>query len=262
LTGPGGELADPTELPAAKLGRGRALRSMGKITPEQFKQASSDYQISLRLSSREDWDTDEEMEQDGVQRNPYAGWEWGMAQRGAGEYQKAAETHTLAAFAFKDIGDRARSVIAELDAGIDLAATDDVKEARKLLEGAIKKTTSIEGNDVQLLQKVIAKEGEARLALASILWSGDDRAAAEAQLGEACSRLEQLQVDADAREAQRKKTGAMPPAKVKKLAFTIDDTVGTECSCSRFKNEKFVSETLLWPTPLQEKVAKLTKLGK
>lgn len=262
LTGPGGELADPGELPAARLGRGRALRSMGKITPEQFKQASDDYQISLRLSSREEWDTNEELEQDGVQRNPYAGWEWGMAQRGAGDYKKAAETHTLAAFAFKDIGDRARSVISELDAGIDLAATEDVKEAKTLLEGAIKKTTSVEGTDVELLQRVIAKEGEARLALASILWSNDEKAAAESQLGEACNRLEQLQADSDAREEKRRKTGAVPLVKVKKLPFTIDDTVGTECSCSRFKNEKFLSETLLWPTSLQEKVLKLTKIGK
>ena len=183
LDGPGGELADPEEKPAARyvrtiqftflyemntchlpchcqnthssypitlsiiqiyqrkyrLGRARALRSMGKITQEQFEQASTDYQISLRLSSREDWDTDEENEQDGASRNPYAAWEWGMARRGAGDFNGAAETHTLASLAFKDIGDRARSVISALDAGIDLAATDDVSGAKKALEEAIKR---------------------------------------------------------------------------------------------------------------------------
>ena len=261
LSGPGGDLADPEELPAARLGRARALRSMGKLSTDQYKQAAEDYQISLRLSSREDWDTDEENEQDGASRNPYAAWEWGMALRGSGDYKKAADTHILASLSFKDIGDRARSVISKLDAGIDLAATNDVKEARTILEEAIKSTTSVEGSDVQLLQRVIAKEGEARVALASLLWTNNEKAAAENQLGEACSRLEQLQADADAREAARKKSGAMPPVQVKRLPFTIDDTVGTECSCSRFKNEKFLSETLQWPQPLQEKASKLTKLG-
>jgi len=263
LEGPGGNLADPGELPAAKLGRGRALRSKGNLSTEQFKIAAQDYQTSMRLTSREEWDTDEELEQDGAARNPYAAWEWGMAQRGAGDYKKAAETHILASSAFKEIGDRAHSVISKLDAGIDLAASkDDFEEAKKVLEEAIKSTTSVEGRDVELLQRVIAKEGEARVALASILWSSNEKAAAEAQLGEACGRLDQLQADADAREAARIKSGAMPPVKVKKLLFTIDDTVGTECSCSRFKSDKFLTEKLMWPEPLQEKVSKLTKLQK
>ena len=262
LSGPGGELADPDELPAARLGRGRAIRSMTKLSTDQYKKAAEDYQISLRLSSREDWDTNEEMEQDGASRNPYAAWEWGMAQRGSGDYKKAAETHILASSAFKEIGDRARSVIAKLDAGIDLAATDEVQEAKQILEDAIKSTTTVEGRDVELLQRVIAKEGEARVALASVLWSSNEKAAAESQLGEACSRLEQLQADADEREAAKIKSGIMPAVKAKKLPYTIDDTVGTECSCSRFKNDKFVTETLGWPEPLQAKVSKLTKLGK
>lgn len=227
---------------------------------EQFKQASEDYQIALKLGSREDWDTEEEQIADGAARNPYAAWEWGMARRGAGDYKGAAESHAIASYAFKEVGDRAHSVISALDAGIDLAATSDTKEARSVLEDAIKKTTSVEGNDVELLQRVIAKEGEARLALASVLWGSNEKSAAEAQFGEACARLDQLQADADAREAARVKVGAMPTPKIRKLAFTIDDTVGTELSCSRFKNEKFLSERLLWPDTLQEKVAKVTKL--
>ena len=183
-----------------------------------------------------------------------------MARRGAGDYKGAAESHAIASYAFKEVGDRAHSVISALDAGIDLAATNDSKEAKVVLEDAIKKTTSVEGNDVELLQRVIAKEGEARLALASVLWGSNEKGAAESQFGEACARLDQLQADADAREAARVKSGAMPSPKIRKLPFTIDDTVGTECSCSRFKNEKFLSDRLLWPEVLQEKVAKLNKL--
>lgn len=284
LTGPGGELADPAELPAAYLGQARALRSLPTpLSKEQYQTASRDYQLAMRLTSREEWDTNDELEADGAQRNPYAAWEWGMALRGEGNYRKAAQVHILASSAFKDIGDRARSVISKLDAGIDLAAlpgieqgdegNKDREEAIKILKEGIDSTTSVEGRDVELLQRVIAKEGEARIALASILWSSaNQKSEAESQLGEACGRLEQLQADADARAEKAKAAvgsgnkkngggggGGMTVVKVKKLPFTIDDTVGTECSCSRFKNSKFL-DSLVWPESLQEKVSKLNKL--
>lgn len=235
----------------------------------------------MRLTSREEWDTNSELEADGAQRNPYAAWEWGMALRASGnsnsnasggqlQLQEAAEKHILASEAFKEIGDRARSTISKLDAGIDLAGIADIDsgsgsgkyfdEAVLLLKEGIKSTTLVEGRDVELLQRVIAKEGEARIALASILWSHGDKAAAEAELGEACGRLDQLQADADVREKARIKSGAMPPVKIQKLRFTIDDTVGVECSCSRFKSEKFL-DSLSWPKSLQEKVTKLNKLA-
>ena len=104
--------------------------------------------MALRLSSREDWDTEAEREEDGAQRNPYAAWEWGMAKRNAGDSIGASETHSLAAFAFKDIGDKPRSAIAALDAGIDLAGTDKVKETKELLENAIK--YGFDGSDITL----------------------------------------------------------------------------------------------------------------
>jgi hypothetical protein len=229
----------------------------------------------MRLTSREEWDTNVELEADGAQRNPYAAWEWGMALRGEGDYDKAAEVHILASSAFKGIGDRARSVISKLDAGIDLAASvaedgnkdaavQKMQEARKILEEGIKSTISVEGKDVELLQRVIAKEGEARIALASILWSSNEKSAAEAQLGEACSRLEQLIADADAREKNKAigKNSAVvaPTMRVKKLPFTIDDIVGAECSCSRYKSRKFL-DSLLWPKALQEKVSNLITLS-
>lgn len=37
-------------------------------------QAAKDYQLALRLSSREEWDTDAENEADGATKNPYAAW--------------------------------------------------------------------------------------------------------------------------------------------------------------------------------------------
>ena len=56
-----------------RLGRARAIRSQGnEATQLQLEQAAKDYQLSLRLSSREDWDTNDEKEQDGAGRNPYA----------------------------------------------------------------------------------------------------------------------------------------------------------------------------------------------
>jgi hypothetical protein len=224
--------------------------------------------LAMRMTSREEWDTNPELEADGAQRNPYAAWEWGMALRasdGPGQLQEAAEKHILASESFKEIGDRARSTISKLDAGIDLAGIADISnskfdEAVKLLKEGIKSTTLVEGRDVELLQRVIAKEGEARIALASLLWSHGDKAAAEAELGEACSRLDQLQADADVREKARIKSGAMPAVKVQKLRFTIDDTVGVECSFSRFRSEKFL-DSLSWPKSLQEKVTKLNKLA-
>lgn len=260
LEGTGGELADPQELPAALLGRARAIRSEGVVSKDKALQASKDYQKSLRLSSREEWDTDQENEEDGASRNPYAAWEWGSELRQAGLYDKAFEVHTLASDSFADIGDKPRSIISLLDAGIDLAAGGKTEAAKKLLSSAIDQTTRAESRDVELLQRVIAKEGEARMALASILWDNKERPAAEKELGEACSRLEQLEADAAARNA---KLGRKPELAPPKLKFSIDDGAGAfDISCSRFKNEKFLTETLQWPAPLQTKVLKLEKLGK
>jgi len=265
LYGPGGELADQEEIPAARLGRARAQLGVegGTTTKEQYAQAAEDYQVAFRLTAREDWDTNAEREEDGATRNPYAAWEWGMARRGAGDFKGASESHTIASRAFREIGDRPRSVISALDAGIDLAASDNLEKAKTSLEKAIKSTTSAEGNDIELLQRVVAKEGEARIALASILWgSKDTKPEAEDMLFQACARMDQLQVDADARKALRVKKGLGPePPAAKRLKYTIDDTVGPEASCTRYKNQQFLSKTLLWPESLQEKVAKLNKFG-
>jgi len=150
-------------------------------------------------------------------------------------------------------------VISALDAGIDLAASDNSKDARASLEKAIKSTTSVEGSDIELLQRVIAKEGEGRIALASVLWEAKDtKPAAEDQLFQACARMDQLQLDADTRRAARVKKGLAPdPPIAKRLSYTIDDTVGPEASCTRYKNSEFLSKRLMWPESLIEKVSKL-----
>lgn len=261
LQGPGGDLADPEELPAAALGRGRAIRSQREVfSKERAGKSASYYELSLELSSREDWDTKQERLEDGATRNPYATWEFASCLRSAGDLERAAETHALAGQAFEDIGDRARSVISKLDAGIDLAGVSGkADEAKSILSKAIQKTTLVEGRDVDLLQRVIAKEGEGRLALASLLWEDKDRSGAETQLGDACIRLEQLEADTQARNAKLGELAKKPA----QLKFSIDNIAGPfEVSCSKFRNEQFLTETLQWPASLQSKVLKLQNLGK
>lgn len=285
LNGPDGNKADPEEKPAARLGYGRAIRSLGMAaTQQEAKQASKDYEEYFKLVSRLDDDSGDTAATtaagkfsdaiiDGIQRNPYAAWEWGMVQRVAGEYDKAAEIHRLAANAFEEIGDKPRSVISALDRGIDLAAgLDDSTDAKgsngkklamvqKTLEDAITSDVNVEGRDVELLQRVVAKEGEARIALSGVLWSSKEKAGAEAQFGEACSRLDDLNADYQTRENERIKKGRMPPPKIKRLGFSIDDIVGAdEASCSRFKNDKYIQEKLVWPQGLQTKVNKFLTL--
>lgn len=240
-----------------RLGRARAIRSQGtSATKEQKVQAAKDYQLSLRLSSREDWDTDAENEQDGASRNPYAAWEWGSMLRSSGDITSAVNIHRLASEAFDDVGDKTHSIISQMDEGIDLASLGKSKQAEEVITGAIKNMKKVEGGDVELLQRLIAKEGESRIALASALWDSGDRSEAESLLGTACFRLDQLEADAEKRAAAKK--AVIPP---ERLQFSIDDQIGAGMSCSRFKNEKFLLE-LDWPQPLQQKVIKLQSLGK
>ena len=280
LDGPDGNKADPEEKPASRLGHGRAIRSLGMAaTKNEAKSASKDYEVYFSLVSRLDDDNDKEAGAmfseaiiDGIQRNPYAAWEWGMVNRVAGDYDAAAEVHRLAAKAFEEIGDKPRAVISAMDQGIDLAAglgeSNDSKDngakltmAKKILEDAITSDINVEGRDVELLQRVVAKEGEARIALSGVLWNSKEKAGAEAPYGEACGRLDDLNQDYQAREQERIKKGRMPPPKVKRLGFSIDDIVGAdEASCSRFKNEKFIQEKLVWPESLQTKVSKFLTL--
>mmetsp|Transcript_14620 Transcript_14620/g.31071 ORF Transcript_14620/g.31071 Transcript_14620/m.31071 type:complete len:200 (+) Transcript_14620:305-904(+) len=199
-----------------------------------------------------------------------------MVNRVAQNYDRAAEIHRLAANAFEEIGDKPRSVICALDRGLDLAAGLDPgsnsKESSKklgmtkqILEEAIESDVNVGGRDVELLQRLVAKEGEARIALSGVLWNSNQKAAAESQYGTACSRLDELNADYRAREEERIKKGRMPAMKPRgaSLGFSIDDIVGAnEASCSRFKNEKFVEEKLVWNEGLQGMVKKFLTLSR
>lgn len=279
------------------MGRARAIRSLGRsATVEQAKQASKDYEIYFNTISRvDDIELDDEDKAkagikataasstfsdaiiDGIQRNPYAAWEWGMVSRVAQNYDEAAEIHRLASVSFEEIGDKPRSVICALDLGLDLAsglASSDNNDkdgeklalVKKTLEDAIESDVNVEGRDVELLQRVVAKEGEARIALSGILWnSPKEKAGAETQYGTACSRLDELNADYQAREAERIKKGRMPPRKPMgaTLGFSIDDIIDAkDASCSRYKSEKFIDEKLVWNAGLKTKVNKFLNLSR
>jgi hypothetical protein len=252
------------------LGRARAIRSLhSTASNSQAQQAVQDYQLALQLASRDDWDTDAERLEDGARTNPYATWEYGMALRLVGNYDQAQAIHILASDYFDEIGDRARSVISLMDAGIDVAAasgggsTNDQKQqqldtAKPLFKTAFQRIKTIEGRDIPLLQRVISKEGEARTVLASLYWNNDNsKDQAESQVRLACERLDQLEQDALARQQ------ANPKIEVDRLKFTIDDGPGgLDMSCSRLKNKQFLTERLEWSDALQQKANKLYQLSR
>ncbi|KAL3764549.1 hypothetical protein ACHAWO_007920 [Cyclotella atomus] len=276
LDGEDGDKADPEERPASRLGRARAVRSMGSsATVSQATQASKDYELYFTYVSRLDPDDDpskikdnfSEAIVDGIQRNPYAAWEWGMVNRAAGQYAKAAEIHRLSGNAFDEIGDKPRATICRLDEGIDLASgvKDDKVDAKvkNYLVEVIDSTPGVDGRDVQLLQRVVAKEGEARIALSGLLWGSKEKGAAESQLGTACARLDELNRDYNSREQERIKKGGKGTPEMQKLGFSIDDIVGAdEASCSRFKNDQFVENKVIWSQNLRASVKKFLTLSK
>lgn len=255
IRGPEGDKADPSELPAALLGRARALKAQGSsLSVSQAKLAAQDYRDALILSSREEWDTEQELLEDGATRNPFAAWEMGSVLRQADEWSQASKVHAMASVAFDEIGDKSRSAISLIDAGIDLAGAGQIEKATALLSKAVSQTKGIEARDVGLLQRVIAKEGEGRMALAALQWDAGERQDAEGTLGKACERLEQMQVDA----AQRRPANVDPTSR---LLFSIDDSSpAVGMSCSRFKNPTFLTEQLGWTEPLQKKMIKLQTL--
>jgi hypothetical protein len=239
-----------------------------QASSKQIETAAKDYKEVLVLSSREDWDTVEEKVEDGAKTNPYAAWEYGMALRRNGQYEEAKSIHVLTSDLFDVISDRPRSVISLLDAGIDAACAEASSSkdsgAKALLKKGVGYTTTAESRDVALLQRVVAKEGEARVVLAALEWTDPNdkslRGDAEKELSTACERLDQLEQDAMARG---KKTNASPSSMAAPaLRFNIDDYPGAlETSCSRLtKNKDFQSERLELPVVLQDKIQKLSQL--
>ena len=223
---------------------------------------------------------------DGIQHNPYAAWEWGMVNRVAQQYNLAALIHGLASTAFDKIGDPPRSVICFLDKGIDMALDLDTVSSgggggsgggsnkghqlaivKDTLERAISSTVNVSGRDVELLQRVVAKEGEARIVLSGILWNtNNSKSAAESQYGTACSRLDELNADYNQRRRGGPESSTTLVIKLSRgasLGYSIDDIVGADmASCSRFKNEKFVQEKLVWSDGLRSAVNKFLTLSR
>ena len=272
-------LADPQEYPASLLGRARASKSLSNLSnikkEEQrryAKSAAEDYRAALialgRVNNMDDDEIYDETDrlEEGMKRNPYAAWEWGdSVWKSGNDYLTAANIQKQTSTFFDEIGDRPRSVITQIDAGIALAAVPgeaEVSRAEDILRSAIQSTVGVQSRDVQLLQHVITKEGEGRMALAALLWSDGKRMEAEKVLGEACVRLDQLQAQIDV-DAARNKVSA--DASVgPRLLYSIDDNVvypmGKILSCSDFKKPQFLSEKLEWPEALQRKVTKLETL--
>jgi hypothetical protein len=273
-------LADPQEYPAALLGRARATKSLSNMSNNNNKKeeqqryaksAAEDYRAALialgRVNNMDDdeiYDDGDRLEE-GMKRNPYAAWEWGDSiWKSGNDYLMAANLQTQTSTYFDEIGDRARSVISQIDAGIALAAAsgeDQVSRAEDILRTAIQRTVGVQSRDVQLLQHVITKEGEGRMALAALLWSDGKRMEAEQILGEACVRLDQLQAQIDI-DASRSK--GVSNVDEPRLLYSIDDNTmylrGKVLSCSDFKKPQFLSEKLEWPESLQRKVTKLETL--
>jgi hypothetical protein len=299
---------------ASLLGRARSIRAMGSAASASMAiMASKDYETYFILSSNLDTDditptttitttttatttsatTNSKTNNiffsdtiiDGIQHNPYAGWEWGMVNRVAKQYSQAALIHGLASTAFYDIGDEPRSVICFLDKGIDMAlglesvnsgsgggSSNEAQQlaiVRDTLERAISSTVNVSGRDVELLQRLVAKEGEARIVLSGILWNtNNSKNAAEVQYGTACSRLDELNADYNQRRSggdgsESSTTLVMKSPRGASLGYSIDGIVGADmASCSRFKNEKFVQEKLVWSEGLRSAVDKFLTLSR
>lgn len=255
LDGPGGEQAEQAELPSALLGRARSLKSLGReLSVSAAKASAADYKRALELLSREDWDSQDERIEDGSSRNPYAAWEWGSVLRVAGEWEQASMAHLLAATSFDSIGDKPRAAISFLDAGLDLAAASEFGKAKSAITEALQKTKGVQSSDISLLQHVVEKRGEARMALAAVLWSKDSDAA-QRVVREACVEMEELMVDVSQRSlaASEADVNTFP----RSLRFSIDDSLpSTSFTCSKFRDSDFLSQ-LLWPESLQKDLHKL-----
>jgi hypothetical protein len=273
------KLADPQEYPSALLGRARATKSLSNMNNfkkderrRYAKSAEKDYRDALmalgRVNNMDDDEIygDDDRLEEGMKRNPYAAWELGDSMWKSGsDYAKTANLLTQTSNSFDEIGDRARSIISQIDAGIALAAApgeQNVEKAESVLRSAIQSTVGVQSRDVELLQRVITKEGEGRMALAALLWNDGKRLEAESILGEACVRLDQLQVQVDL-DASRN-VGGTTATSEPRLRYSIDDNTiyerGKILSCSDFKRPKFLSEKLEWPDTLQSKISKLERL--
>ena len=170
-----------------------------------------------------------------------------------------------------------RSDAASVEASSSTSTSKDnsgAGDAKELLKKGVRYTTTAESRDVALLQRVVAKEGEARVVLAALEWTDPNdkslRGDAEKELTTACERLDQLEQDAMERGKKQQKTATPSSSSsttsttpiIAPLRFNIDDYPGAlETSCSRLtKNKEFQADRLELPVVLQDKIQKLNQL--
>lgn len=239
------------ELPIALLGRARANKSLLQMGDIKFaSKIADDYKLGLQLTGRQDdWDTEDELLQDGIRRNPYAAWEWGSVLRIAENYSKASEVHQLAAEAFDEIGDKVHSSISWVDAALD---TSNINLLKSVVSVKFDKSV-VEGQSSEMVQRVLAKESEANMALAALYWNSGERGPAEEQLQNACNRLGKLQ------QVMSKVNTKEGKEETSRLAYSIDDHA-VLLECSEYRNEDLLKEKLDWPESLRTKMSQLQKV--
>ena len=247
------------ERPGVQLGRARALKAMGRTTA-----AATDYRTVLQTLGTDDVYDDEttpaiEQILNGIDKNPFAAWEYADCLRSEKQYAQAGAIREAASRAFRQIGDAGRSVIALTDAGIDYAGdtAQSSEKAITVLRKAVDATKGVEGRDVKLLQRIISKEGEGRMALAALLWTTNEKNAAETVLGDACVRMDQLLNQMDGTPPP---SSSGEPSKALRYSMEDDDQLVGSLTCTRFKNKQFLASKLRWPESLQERVLKLESL--
>ena len=206
-------------------------------------------------------DTESDMAESGIQRNPYLGWEYGDSLRREGkDFPVAAFVLDLAGDAFEGVGDPVRGYVAQVESCVALAEYDPDK-AKAKLERVVPKSTQLSSRDVGLLQRAIGKECEGRVLLAALYWEGGDKTKAEDMFGEAEARLAQLEDDYVRRmEGTGGKDGG---GNKRKGGFSIDESgpeVG-EVSAAKFKKAEWVKNTLGWGDKNEERLRKFIKLG-
>ena len=158
-----------------------------------------------------------------------------MVRRVAQKYVKTAEIHCLEANASGEIDDKPWSVICALDrgSGLDSSSSDSsskvgissssvskessqkLAKARQTLEDTTQSDTNVGGLDVELLQRLVSKEGDAHIALYGILWnsSNQNKGATKFQYRTACAWLDELNVDYQAQEEEHVRRGRGPLVK-------------------------------------------------
>lgn len=243
------------EVSLSTTGLARSRKALGS-----YSGLSTQYRAAVVAVGKGDKyaETEEDMLESGISRNPYLGWEYGDALKREGkDFSAAFKILDASGDAFEGVGDPVRGYISQVDSCIALS-TYDPKSATSKLERIVPKSTKLESRDVELLQRAIGKECEGRVMMASLYWEAGDKAKAEDAFGMAEERLSQLEEDYVKRIKGKKATNG----KDRMRGFNIDDSgpeVG-EVSAAKFKKSEWVAETLGWGDVNGARLNKFIKL--